>query len=261
MNRLSVVIIAKNEEETLPRCLDSVCWADEIVVVDNRSTDRTSQIARERGAIVCSIDWPGFGPAKQAGVERASGEWILSIDADEVVSDALADEIKRVTTDSRDFDGFSIPRRTNFLGRWIYHGGWYPDRVLRLFRKARGRFDDAVVHEKVLLEGAQGLLYGELLHYSFPSLEHYFIKFNRYTTLGAEEAQRLGRSASWFDIVIRPPVSFLGQYIVHLGFLDGIEGFLVAALSAMAVMVKYAKLRNLRRTVATGKDKKHDGQS
>jgi glycosyltransferase involved in cell wall biosynthesis len=254
MKRLSVVIIARNEEQALPRCLDSVSWADEVVVVDSHSTDRTCEIARQRGAMVCVIDWRGFGPAKQAGVERASGDWILSIDADEEVSDALADDIRHVLENSGGYDGFNIPRRTNFLGRWIYHGGWYPDYVLRLFRREKGKFDDAVVHEKVLLDGPQGRLKGELLHYSFPSLEHYFVKFNRYTSLGAEEAFRVGRAASWADIILRPPVSFLKHYVLHGGFLDGIEGFLVASLSATAVMVKYAKLMQLRRTARTTRE-------
>lgn len=258
MSRISVVIITKNEEQTLPRCLDSVKWADEIIVIDSHSTDRTCEIAARRGAKVFTVDWGGFGPAKQAGVDHADGDWILSIDADEAVSPALEDEIKQLASDHSNVDGYYVPRRTNFLGRWIYHSAWYPDYVLRLFRKSRGHFDDAVVHEKVSLDGSVGRLKGELLHYSVPTLEHYFVKFNRYTSLGAEEAYRQGRKVTWLDIVFKPPVSFVKQYILHQGFRDGMEGFMVSSLSAMAVMVKYAKLRHLHRMASPSKESDHE---
>ena len=251
MNSLSVVIITRNEEANLPRCLDSVKFADEVIVVDSHSTDRTVAIAQEHQARVITIDWPGFGPAKQLGVDSATSEWVLSLDADETVSEPLGDEINAVINSANGPDGYTIPRRTNFLGRWIYHCGWYPDRVLRLFRRAKGKFDGAVVHEKVLLDGDLGTLNQEILHYSYPDLESYFKKFNRYTTVGAEEAYKAGKRAGLFHLTVKPPASFFAHYVLRRGFLDGLEGFLVSLFSAGAVLVKYAKLRHLQKDTHT----------
>jgi glycosyltransferase involved in cell wall biosynthesis len=245
MSRLSVVVITRNEEANLGRCLESVIWADEIVVIDSGSIDRTEEIAAGYHAQFHSLEWRGYGAAKQAGVDRASGEWILSVDADEALSSELAGEIRAVVGGGGSYDGYYMPRRTNFLGRWIKHCGWYPDYVLRLFRKSAGRFDEATVHEKVLLDGKAGRFTGDLLHYSYPDLEVYFEKFNRYTTMGAEKAFTQGRRTGWFDIVIRPPASFIKHYVSKQGFRDGLEGFILSALSSVAVLAKYAKLRHL----------------
>ena len=247
MSKLSVVIIAKDEEMNLPRCLESVKWADEIVLIDHHSTDKTATIAHEYGAKVISQDWCGFGPAKQRGVDLADSEWILSIDADEVISPELADEIREVVRCSDNVDGYYIPRRTQFLGRWIYHCGWYPDPVLRLFRKTKGSFTTAVVHEQVVVDGKVGRLKRDLLHYSYPSLDVYLTKFNRYTTLAAREAFDRRKHASILEIVFRPLACFIKHYLLKAGFLDGFEGFLVSILSSGYVLVKYAKLRDLRR--------------
>ncbi len=248
--KLSVVVITKDEEANIGRCLDSAHWADEIILIDSQSTDRTVEIAQGYGAKVFSPLWHGYGPAKRDGVERATGEWILSIDADEVVSPALADEIRELLAGAPEHAGYCINRRTNFLGRWIKHCGWYPDRVLRLFRRDSGNFDEAVVHEKVVVNGSTGHLKGELLHYSYPTLASYLAKFDVYTTLGAEKAFGQGKRAHWHDIVLRPPVSFIKHYLIHRGFLDGWEGLVVSVMSSTAVFVKYAKLRHL-----AGKDR------
>jgi hypothetical protein len=192
--------------------------------------------------------WQGFGTAKRLAVATARGPWILSVDADEVVTEELAEEIRGVTDKALDCVGFEFPRRTNFLGRWIRHCGWYPDYQLRLFKKEAGNFTDAVVHERVVLEGRVGRLRGDLLHYSDPNLEHYLEKFNRYTTLGAQTAYRQGKRARLSDLVLRPPVSLFAHYVSRQGFRDGLEGFILSVLSALAVFVKYAKLRHLART-------------
>lgn len=248
MTKLSVTIITRNEEHNLPRALESVRWADEVIVLDSHSTDRTADIACQFGAKVFQCEWPGFGAAKQAAANYATNDWVLSLDADEAVTPELAQEMQNAITNSDGAVGFYIPRRTNFLGRWIKHCGWYPDYVLRLFRKPFGRFDEAIVHERVLLDGPTGCLHGELLHYSYPNLELYFSKMNRYTSLGAEEAFQQGKRAGMFDLAARPCVTFIKHYVSKRGFLDGTEGFLLSALSAMAVMTKYAKLRQLQRT-------------
>lgn len=247
MKKLSVVVITKNEEKNIRRCLESVAWADEIVIVDNESTDRTREIAAAFDARIFTVGWNGYGNAKRTGVDKAEGEWILSIDADEVVSEALAAEIKQAISVDDGHSGYLMPRKANFLGRWINHCGWYPDLILRLFLKSRGNFNTAMIHEKVELDGRTGRLKNDLLHYSYPDWESYFIKFNRYTTLGAETAFERGRRAGWFDILIKPPVSFFKHYVVKRGFLDGWEGFLISFLSSTAVLVKYAKLRTMPR--------------
>ncbi|UCG62697.1 MAG: glycosyltransferase family 2 protein [Candidatus Zixiibacteriota bacterium] len=254
MNPVSVVVISKDEEKNIGRCLQSVSWADEIVVVDGGSTDRTLDIAREFNAIIINRSWSGYGPAKQQGVNRATSDWILSIDADEEVSPKLRDEIKDVVNLDGDVAGYYIRRKTLFLGRWIKHCGWYPDYILRLFRKSRGDFNDAVVHEKVCVNGRLKHLESELLHYSYPTLEDYFRKFNWYTTLGAEEAYKKGVRAGWFDIVIKPILSFISHYVLRQGFRDGLEGFMVSALSAVAVLAKYGKLREIHRNDKNAKE-------
>jgi glycosyltransferase involved in cell wall biosynthesis len=245
--KLSVVIITKNEEANLPRCLDSVRFADQVIVVDSHSTDRTVEIARQCGTRVETTEWQGFGKAKQKALSLAEGEWVLSIDADEQVSAELASEIQSIIMHDADAVGYEIPRLTNFLGRWIRHCGWYPDPVLRLFRRGRGKFTDDLVHERVLVDGPVGRCRHDLLHYSYPTLDVFFEKFNRYTTEGAVQEAARGRRAGIFDLTIRPFVSFIKHYISKAGFLDGVEGFLVSALSSSAVFVKYAKLRQLNR--------------
>jgi glycosyltransferase involved in cell wall biosynthesis len=247
MTRLSVVIITHNEEANLARCLESVRFADEIIVVDSHSTDRTVEIARACGARTFAIEWPGFGPAKQFAVDQGAGEWILSIDADEMVPPELCTEIRNIVGTENACDGYDMPRLTNFLGRWVRHSGWYPDRVLRLFRKSSGRFTNAAIHEHVALTGTIGHCRNDLWHYSYPSLEVYFDKFNRYTTEGARQAFERGERAVLFDLTIRPAVAFIKHYISKAGFLDGLEGLMIASLSSCAVFTKYAKLRQLVR--------------
>ncbi|UCC45483.1 MAG: glycosyltransferase family 2 protein [Candidatus Zixiibacteriota bacterium] len=247
MPRLSVVVIARNEEANIRRCLSSASFADELVLYDDRSTDRTQEIATDMGARVFQSDWQGFGQAKREAVARATGEWILSLDADEEVTPQLAEEIRAVLANSSDVAGYYIPRRTEFLGRWIKHCGWYPDRVLRLFRKDKGNFSQAVVHEAVQLAGRTGSLNGEILHYSYPSLDVYFRKMNRYTSLAAREGFEAGRRAKRYDLLVRPWAAFVKHYIFKRGFLDGIEGLLVSVFSACYVLAKYAKMRDLAR--------------
>jgi len=244
---LSVVIITKNEEKNIRRCLDSVKWADEIVLIDSQSTDRTVEIAKEYEAKVFSPEWKGYGPAKQEGVNNASGEWILSIDADEEVTPELSKEIKETLSSEESYDGYLINRHTNFMGKWINHCGWYPDYLLRLFRKDKGNFNDAVIHEQVVLDGRTRELKAKILHYSYPNMETYLERFNRYTTMGAEAAFANGKKASNFDIVFRPFVSFIDHFITHQGFQDGLEGFIISVMSSVAVMVKYVKLRHLQK--------------
>jgi len=245
--KLSVVIITKNEEHNIRRCLESVKWADEIILVDSQSTDKTVDIAGEYGAKIFSPEWKGYGFAKREGVNNASGEWVLSIDADEEVTPELAEEIKMILTADEIYDGYLINRHTNFMGKWINHCGWYPDYLLRLFRKGSGNFNDAVIHEKVEIKGKTRELKSKLLHYSYPTMEAYLERFNQYTTIGAEAALASGKKAGNFDIVFRPFISFIDHFLTHQGFQDGIEGFIISVMSSVAVMVKYVKLRHLQK--------------
>jgi glycosyltransferase involved in cell wall biosynthesis len=255
MSAITAVIITKDEEANIARCIEAVRnLAEEVIVIDSGSTDKTAAIAESLGARVFCRDWTGYGPAKQDGIDRASYDWILALDADEVVTSSLKDEIIKTLQKKHEYAGYYIRRKTMFLGRWINYCGWYPDYVLRLFRKSKGSFNGAFVHEKVRLEGPAGRLKSDLLHYSYKNLNQYFEKFNKYTTLGAQEALDRNKRAGWYDIIFRPPASFFKHYIVKLGFLDGVEGFLISFLSSMAVLTKYAKLRDMNRRRAGGRE-------
>jgi len=248
MPTLSVIVIALNEEANLPRCLESVKWADELVVADTGSTDRTLEIAKQRGAKTMQLEWEGFGKAKQGVLEAATCDWVLSLDADEVVSQNLGSEIQSLLkSDPPGLDGYFIPRRSMFLGHWMSHGGWYPDYVLRLFKREKGRFEDRKVHESLLLTGKAGRLKGELLHYSDPDLEHYLRKMNRYTSLSAQELHEEGRVASIGDVLFRPVATFVKVFLFRRGFLDGLYGLLLASFSSVHVLTKYVKLWLLSR--------------
>ena len=248
MSRISCVIITYNESRNIRRCLESVSWADEIVVVDSHSTDDTRDIAATFTERIHRLKWSGFGPAKEYARDRATGDWILSVDADEVVPEKLKEEIQRVTESQQSLDGYLLPRRSNFLGRWIGHGGWYPDLVLRLFRKEKGRFTERVVHEEAKVSGSIGRLKCDLLHYTDPDFDHYLKKLNRYTSLDALQLFREGKEAGVLDIFFRPILTFVKMYFFKRGFLDALPGLILAISSSFHVFSKYVKLWHLRKT-------------
>jgi glycosyltransferase involved in cell wall biosynthesis len=242
---LSVVIIAKNETERIEACLQSVAWADEIVVVDSGSSDDTCEIARRYTARVYDIPWRGFGAQKQAAVELASHDWILSVDCDERVTPELADEIRRILSSNSPQGAYSVPRRT-FLGqKEIRHCGWYPDLTIRLFDRTRARFSDSPVHERVVADGMVADCKGHLLHYSFSGLSQLFHKLNQYSDLSARQMFESGRSCSVFDITVRPLFAFCKTFIIRLGFMDGIEGLEISITTSLLTFAKYLKLREL----------------
>lgn len=241
---LSVVIITKNEESNILRCLNAVSFADERIVYDTGSTDRTCEIAKQCGCCVIQGHFDGFGTTKQRALECATMTWVLSLDADEVITEELAAELKQLK-DNVEVHGFEINRRTEFLGRWMRHGGWYPDWILRVAKRTEASFSDRLVHEGMMVQGKVGRLCGELLHYSYPSLENYIEKGNQYTSLGAVQIAKT-RSVGILHLVIHPLWQFLKQYIFMRGFLDGWQGFVLASLSAMQVMTKYSKARVLQ---------------
>ena len=243
MSTLSVILIAKNEEDNIQECLSTVSWADEIVVVDAGSSDTTVKKAQAFTGKVFVRPWEGYGAAKNYAMSQASSEWILWLDADERVTGALKDEIRRTIASPEDSTvAYSVPRKANFLGRWIRHCGWYPGRVTRLFRRGKGHFTDSKVHERLEIEGPQGNLSSDLLHYTDPTLSHYFEKFNKYTSLAAEELSEDDRQFGVGQITFRPLWTFIRMYFLKLGFLDGLPGFILCILSSLYVFTKYAKL-------------------
>jgi glycosyltransferase involved in cell wall biosynthesis len=240
--RLSAVVVTFNEEERLRACLESVAWADEIVVVDALSTDKTAQIAREFTDRVFVRPWPGFAAQKNFGLEQATGEWILSLDADEEVSRELKEEILGALASSAGATGYQVPRRNIMWGRWIRHGGLYPDWQLRLFQRGQGRFVNRAVHESVDVIGPVERLRAPLLHRSYRGLADFVARADRYSTLAAEEWVRSGRPARAGDLVLRPAGRFVSMYVVRAGFLDGWRGFLLAVLYAYYVFIRSAKV-------------------
>ena len=239
--RLSVALVTLNEEERLRACLESVAWADEIVVVDALSHDKTVQIAREFTDRVIARPWPGFAAQKNFGLAEAGGDWILSLDADEQVSPELREEILRTLDADGPHDGYRVPRRNLFGGQWVRHGGLWPDWQLRLFRRGRGRFVERAVHESVEVSGTVGRCRGPLVHRSYRDVADFLARADRYSSLAAEEWVRRGRKVHAADFVLRPAGRFLSMYILKLGCLDGVRGLLLASLYAYYVFIRSVK--------------------
>jgi glycosyltransferase involved in cell wall biosynthesis len=246
---LSVVIITKNEEANIGRTLESVQWAEEWIVVDSGSTDRTREIARQHGARVFEEEWKGYAAQKNSAIAKASCDWVLSLDADEHVSPELAENIRHVVNVSEGPSaavGYFVARRNFFLGRWIRHGGFYPDRKLRLFRRGSGEFVERAVHETMRVNGETVTISGDLVHNAYPTLTSYIETMNQYSTLAADvlvRERRVRRSLPWFfaNVRLRPVLNFIRNYFFRGGFLDGREGFLLHWYHNVYVSWKYAK--------------------
>ena len=244
MEKLSVTIITKNEESRLADALLSVSFADEVVVVDCGSADRTVEIARGSGAKVIHHDWPGHVAQKNFAVEQASHRWILSLDADERVSPELAERV-RATLRAPDAAGYRVRRRAWYLSRWIEHCGWYPDARVRLFDRERARWGGIDPHDRVEVDGPVGTLDADLLHYSYDDLADHARTINSFTTIAARRYFELGRRCRARDLVFRPPLAFLNKFVLKRGFLDGLPGLVVCLLHGYYVLLKYAKLWEL----------------
>jgi len=242
--RLSVVVITLNEEANLRRCLESVAFADEIVVVDAGSEDRTCDIAREFTDKVFERSMRGFGAQKQFAVEQASGDWILSLDADEWLSDTLRQSIQQMLSrpESEQHDAYQLYRLNYFYGRPIRHCGWYAP-ILRLFRRGRGRFNDKLVHEEIIVEGRVDILRGDIMHVPYRDIFHHLEKMQRYARLDAEEILKGGKHFHGFRailyIVLRPMWKFIEKYILLQGFREGLHGLVLSALAAFGVFLIY----------------------
>jgi len=250
---ISVVIITKNEEREIEECLASVSWADEIVVVDSFSTDKTVEIAKRFTGTVVTKEFIGFTSQKQHATDLAAGPWILNVDADERVTPELYREIERRIGEKGEAKGFRIPRLTWYLGGFVRHGTWYPDHKLRLFRKESGRWVGGSVHEQVEVDGAVETLKNPLLHFSFRSLGDHHQTIDRFTRLSAEDLAARGKGGGFYHLLVHPPATFVKSYLLRLGLLDGWRGFLIALLSARHSYLKYARAREILRS--RGKEK------
>lgn len=256
MTTLSVTVITKNESENIGNCLESVKWADEIIVLDSGSLDNTVEICRQYTDKVVITDWQGFGIQKNRAIDMATGDWVLSIDADELVSIELKQEIEKVikksdnqktSSDKSNYNqlAYKIPRSSNYCGRFMKHSGWSPDYVTRLFRRGYARFSDDLVHESLIFQGDEGKigkLTNPLIHNSFKDLDKVLEKVNAYSSASSKMLYQRGKKTSITDAVLHGLWSFFYTYILRAGFLDGKEGFMLAVSSAEVTYYKYAKL-------------------
>lgn len=243
--KLTVLIITLNEEKNLPECIDSVKWADEIIVVDSFSTDRTVEIAKEFGAKVIQRGWDGFANQRKYSLQQASSEWILFLDADERITNELRLEIEEILSKDIDVNGYKIPRKNYFLGKWIRSANWYPDYQMRLFRKSKASIIDVPIHEGVSVEGMTGVCKKDMIHLSYQSLEQAYCKINHYTTLAA--IQRMNKKVSAVDIILHPIGAFLTDYISRKAYRDGFHGFLVAMINLTTNLMTYTKIWEMQR--------------
>ncbi len=240
---LGVIVITLNEADNITRCLESVRFADRTVVVDSESTDDTVRLARELGAEVHVQPWSGYSAQKTFAMSLLDTDWVLWVDADEEVSPELRESIRRVLAERSDAAGFRVSRMVSYLGRWIRHGGWYPDPKLRLFRRCRAVFDGRLVHEGVSVDGRVGSLTGPLHHYPYRDRVHHAEKIERYARLAARQLARDGRRAHVWDEWLRPVARFLRMWLLKRGLLDGRAGLTAAVMGARYVRLKYRYAR------------------
>lgn len=241
--KISATIITFNEERKISRVIESLRCADEVVVVDSGSTDRTVEIAAKLGARIVESPWRGYAGQKNFASAQASFDWILSLDADEALSEALEAELWQIKKNGPEFDGYTVPRLAQYLGRWILHSGWHPDRKVRLFDRRKAKWVGNYVHESVLVEGRVGHLKENLLHFTCDSLSEHLKSMDRYTTLAAEQLVDQKRPISWPLMIFDPAWTFFRTYLLQLGFLDGTEGLAIAYMAAFYNFLKYTKAK------------------
>ena len=244
--KLAATIVTLNEERNIARAILSLAGCvDEIVVVDSGSSDRTREIAASLGARVLEEPWRGYAAQKNFAAASASHEWILSLDADEELTPALSAEIAAVRLQGPSFDAWTMPRLARYLGRWIRHSGWYPDRKIRLYHRDRAAWKGDFVHESVQTTGSVGQLKSDLLHFTCDTLSQHLTTLDRYTTLAAQSLAAARKPIPFSRLVIDPPWTFFRSFILQFGFLDGMHGFVIAGLAAFYTFMKYAKAREL----------------
>jgi glycosyltransferase involved in cell wall biosynthesis len=243
--KISATIITFNEERNMARVIESLRCCDEILVLDSGSNDRTVEIANKLGARVVEASWHGYAAQKNIAAELAAHDWILALDADESLSEALEAEIWQIKKTGPKYDGFTVPRLAQYLGRWILHSGWYPDRKVRLFDRRKASWVGEFVHESVRVDGAVGHLQSNLLHFTCNSLSEHLRTMDGYTTLAAQEIVTQEKSVHFGKLLFDPPWTFFRTYVLKLGFLDGVEGLAIAYMAALYNFVKYSKARDM----------------
>ena len=243
--RISATIIARDEERNIARAIESLRCCDEIVVVDSGSIDRTIEIANKLGARVVETTWRGYAGQKNYAAECARHDWILSIDADEALSEALEADIWLLKKNGPRFDAYTMPRLAQYLGKWILHSGWYPDRKVRLYHRGKAKWIGDYVHESVTVRGSVGHLDSNLLHYTCQSFTEHLKTMDRYTTLAAEELVARGKRVTYRHLLADPAWTFFRTYFLQRGFLDGVEGLAIAYMATLYSFLKYAKARNM----------------
>lgn len=244
---VSACLIVYNEERMIAHCLESLWWADEVVIVDAFSTDCTVEIARCYTDRIFQHPWTGHVAQKNIALSYAQQEWVFAIDADEVVSERLRDSIQTVVRDPKALEGYFVPRRVFYLGRWVNHCGWYPDYKLRLFQRGHAQWGGVDPHDRILLDGKAGRLQGDLYHYPYRDVSHHLEKIDRYSSIAAGEMVKRGKRFRWWQVVVHPLAHFVKMYFLKRGFLDGGVGFMVCLLGAISVSMKYIKLWELGR--------------
>ena len=243
--KISAAIITFNEERNIARVIESLRCCDEILVLDSGSNDRTVEIATNLGARVVEASWHGYAAQKNIAAKLATHDWILSLDADESLSEALEAEIWHIKKSGPQYDGYTVPRLAQYLGRWILHSGWHPDRKVRLFDRRKAKWIGEFVHESVMVTGRVGHLQSNLLHFTCDSLSEHLRSMDSYTTLAAQEIVSRGTNVTLGLLLFDPMWTFFRTYILKLGFLDGVEGLAIAYMAALYNFVKYAKARDM----------------
>ncbi len=244
---LSVAIITHNEEDNIRDALESVKWADEIVVIDSFSADKTQEICRKYTDKIYSFEWTGFSEQKNRAVAMTMHPWVFVLDADERVTDDLRNEIINLLKNTPSMDGYYVSRKNYFGKRWIKHGGWWPDYTLRLFRREKGSFEIRQVHEALKINGSTGYLKNPIEHYTYEGIKDYLKRMQTYSTLSAKELFKSGRRANILDIIFRPPVTFCRMFFLQMGIFDGIYGIILACLYSVYTYKKYSKLREMQK--------------
>ncbi|MGA2118024.1 MAG: glycosyltransferase family 2 protein [Bryobacteraceae bacterium] len=243
--KITATIITRDEERNIARAIESLRCCDEILIVDSGSTDRTMELAEKLGARVVEAGWRGYSGQKNWAAEQAVNDWILSLDADEALSEALEAEIWNLKKTGPRFDAYTMPRLARYLGRWILHSGWHPDRKIRLYDRRKARWVGDFVHETVMFEGRVGHLEANILHFTCESLAEHVKTMDRYTTLAAQELAARRVKVPLWRVMAAPVWTFLKTYLVERGFLDGFEGLVISYMAAFYTLLKYAKARNM----------------
>ncbi|MGO9894470.1 MAG: glycosyltransferase family 2 protein [Bryobacteraceae bacterium] len=243
--KITATIITRDEERNIARAIESLRCCDEILIVDSGSTDRTTELAEKLGARVVEAGWRGYAGQKNWAAEQAANDWILSLDADEALSEALEAEIWNLKKTGPRFDAYTMPRLARYLGRWVLHSGWYPDRKIRLYDRGKARWVGDFVHESVMSEGRVGHLEANILHFTCESLAENVKTMDRYTTLAAQELAARRVQVPLWRVMAAPVWTFVKTYVVERGFLDGFEGLVISYMAAFYTFLKYAKARNM----------------